>query len=176
MIINFPFSKTYKHKCPDGTIRIIHRNVDNAFPLFIQTAKSKTNADIQGIKGVKGRLSTEHQTKIEGVLYELNEMNSSLMMKFRSAYILFQSNPCGSHETFSVEILKINNEHHSMMILRTKIKGLLDLAGNNNIEALSVYKGILKLIEDFKASETAVIEIEANRDLMRNLMEDNDGK
>jgi hypothetical protein len=173
MIINFPFSKTFKHRCPDGTIRIIHRNVDTAFPLFIETANNKTNINLDGIKGFKGKIKNDYKTKIEGVLYELNEMNSSLMMKFRSAYILFQSNPCSSYEIFTSEIMKINSEHQNLMVLRTKIKGLIDLAGNNSIEEKSLSSGILKLIEEYKAPEKAKDEIKKNRKLMAKLMKSN---
>jgi hypothetical protein len=165
--MNFFWSKTYTHTCPDGSTRIIHRNIDKAFPLHIQTADHKTNFDFKGIKGLKGKLSRDYKSKIEGVLFELNDLNSSLMMKFRSAYVLLQTNPCGGYEIFSNEILKINNEHHDMLVLRTKIKGLIDLAGDNKVQALELYNGIVKLIDDFKAPATASLEIEFIRGLMQ---------
>jgi len=176
MIINIPFSKTYKLRCPDGSIRIVHRNVDTACPLYIKSFQNKLKTEINLLKRIKGKISNDYQTKIEGVLVELNEMNGYLMMKYRSAYLLYQANPCQGYGSYSNETLKINDEHHKLMVLKSKIKGLIDLTGNNNIEALSLYKGMLKLIEDYKVVDTAIEEIEANRNIMKNLKGNKDGE
>jgi hypothetical protein len=47
MIINWPFSKTYKIKCPDGTIKTVYRNIDHAFPLFIPGWQADIAADVK---------------------------------------------------------------------------------------------------------------------------------
>src|SRR5436189_4690054 len=108
------FSKTYKHKCPDGTVRIIHKNMDDAFPLSVMDKKESVNADLASKKLGTAKLKTEYESKIKGLLFNINEQNQSLMINFRFAYAAFQADPCGNNafitrqaEQFSVGQQKI---------------------------------------------------------------------
>lgn len=96
-----PFSKTYVIKCPDGTTRIIYKNVDKAFPLCIPGWQGKMGATIEAVKGEPANLNAEYQTQIQGLLYSLDELNQSLMMTFRAAYVSYQSNPCQNTASFN---------------------------------------------------------------------------
>lgn len=171
--MNFFWSTTYERKCPDGNTRIIHKKIDTAFPLFIKGNNSKTSVDLDALKKVKGKLSHEHQSKLDGTLFELNEMNNTLMMKFRSAYSLFQANPCGGYDRFANEILKINNEHHRLSLIKTKMKMVVDMA--NSISPELMFKQIISILDEAFVVETATIEIEANRNLMKNIKDQNHG-
>ncbi|HSG38916.1 MAG TPA: hypothetical protein VLE27_04695, partial [Thermoanaerobaculia bacterium] len=87
MIINWPFAKTYRVRCPDGTVKTLHRNVDDAFPLFIPGWQGNVDAELKALEAIPARLRAKYETKIQGLLYRLDELNQSLMMNFRGAYV-----------------------------------------------------------------------------------------
>jgi hypothetical protein len=166
------FSRKEKHVCPDGTVRYTHRNADAAFPLYIANTDKKSSGELKGLKGISTKISKEDKTKIQETLYALDDFNNTLMLKFRSAYVLFETNPCAGYQTFSDEILKINSDHQKMLVLKTKISLYVGMSGNLPFEVLS--NGILKLMEDYNVAEYSSTAIHENRDLMKKLKNQND--
>jgi hypothetical protein len=166
------FSRKEKHICPDGTVRYTHKNVDAAFPLFIANADKKSSGELKGLKGISTKFSKENKTKIQETIYALDDLNNTLMLKFRSAYVLYEANPCAGYQTFSSEILKINDDHQKMIVLKTKISVFVSMSGDIPFEVLS--NGILKLMEDYNLVEYSSTAIHENRDLMKKLKNQND--
>ena len=92
----WPFWRTSKHKCPDGTTVIIHRNVDDAFPLYIPGWKGNLDANAQTHGNLASAgLKAEYASMVQGLLFGLNELNQSLMLMFRGAYVAFLT-PAGT--------------------------------------------------------------------------------
>jgi hypothetical protein len=77
-------SWTYEHQCPDGTVRIVYKNVDDAFPLFIPGWNGNVESNLETIKGAQINIKAEYAAKIQGVLYSLDELNQSLMISIRT--------------------------------------------------------------------------------------------
>jgi hypothetical protein len=55
VFFNWPFSKTYRVKCPDGSVKSVYRHVDDAFPLYIQGWQGDFNAEIKAMEAGGGR-------------------------------------------------------------------------------------------------------------------------
>ena len=89
----WPLSKTYKVKSPDGHVKTVYRNVDDAFPLFIPGWKANINAAGKFLERLSGEIRAEYSTAIHGMLFALDELNQGLMMTFRAAYIVYQNDP-----------------------------------------------------------------------------------
>jgi hypothetical protein len=162
------FSGTYKHTCKDGTVRFIHRNVDKAFPLALKEQQKRFNADLNVQRKASAKLHSTHTEKIQGLLFNISDQNENLMMTLRSAYIGFQSNPCGGDGFFQRYIERVNQEHHRLMQLKTQITGLIAIAKecpNNSEKILSMYLDIVGKISGKEIAEAAVAEIEANRNI-----------
>ena len=161
----WPFSKTYKHKCPDGTTKIVYKNINDAFPLFIPGWEGKATNNAKAIEGVSVSMDAEYATKIQGLLYDLNEWNQSLMMTFRSAYAHFQSDPCSNNAFFQRQVEKIIDDQHRLTTLDVQIKGLVrlvELNPNNPEHFLQIYCQIINQIGG-KSPEVTSLEIAENR-------------
>jgi hypothetical protein len=158
------FSKTFKHKCPDGSVRIIHKDVDHAFPLFIPGFTTKLNGNLEAFTGNKANLSAEYENKIQGLLYGLDELNHGLMMMFRSTYLVYQSDPCANNDFFQRQIEKIIHEQNRMTALRFQVRGLISLASENSDhnEIMTVYLEIISSL-GIKKGDQAATEITENR-------------
>ena len=50
----FPFWRTYKVRCRDGSVKTVYRDVNDAFPLFISGSDGKVIASADVLKKVKG--------------------------------------------------------------------------------------------------------------------------
>lgn len=89
-----PFFKSYTVDCGDGTTREVIKNVDDAFPLDVRTkqavANVKANAETIGEVDISGGV----RSVIEGLLFEIDDRNSSHMIEFRAAYVAYQAEPC----------------------------------------------------------------------------------
>jgi hypothetical protein len=71
MVINWPFSRTYKHKGKDGTIRIGHKNVDDAIPLSVRDREGSVAAGVGAKELATAKANAKHASKIKGLLFDL---------------------------------------------------------------------------------------------------------
>jgi hypothetical protein len=93
LLINWPFSKSYRVRCPDRTVKTIYRNIDDAFPLYIPGWKGDVRADIKAMEQATANVAAAYETKIQGLLYSLDDRNQSLMT-FRTVYLAYIADPC----------------------------------------------------------------------------------
>jgi hypothetical protein len=159
-------------KCPDGTTRIIYKNIDKAFPLHIPGWDGKINASIEAIKGSPANLAAEYQSKIQGLLFSLDELNQNLMLEFRTVYISFQSNPCKNSDSFERQVEKMIHEQTRLTQLRIQIRGLTELAEmhpDNREQIIHIFKNIVHQIGGKEIAEAASEEISEAREEMKKL-------
>src|SRR5690348_9057387 len=128
MWFDFMFSSTYKHKCTDGSVRLIHKNVDKAFPLALKEQQKQFNADLEAQKKASLKLNSEYTERIQGLLFSISEQDESLMVNLRCAYIGFQTNPCGGDGFFQRQVERVIEEQNKFMKLKTQITGLIAIA------------------------------------------------
>jgi hypothetical protein len=166
MGINWPWSKQRDIRCPDGTTRIIYKNIDDACPLFIPGFKTDITADISGLDELSGKLGAKYETDVKGLLFSLNEQNQSLMMSFRTVYLTFASNPCGSDQFFQREIQKLLDEQRKIAELKLKINALIQLALRVPIDSnqiTMIYKEIASVLGGPAVASAASLEINEAR-------------
>ena len=174
MLINWPFSKRYHIHCPDGTIKTVYKNVDNAFPLFIPGWKGDIGADIKGLEQASANVRATYEGKIQGLLFSLDDRNQSLMMTFRGIYMVYTSDPCSGSGFFERQVAKLLEEQHRLFVLRTEIQALIELAKNHPERGdliLSLFHSVVERLGGKSISEAAALEIAESRAIAKEWIE-----
>src|SRR5258705_9559056 len=80
-------------------------------------------------------------TKIQGLLFSLDELNQSLMMNFRGAYLAFATDPCGNARyaprKFIMRLWLRSEEHTS------ELQSLRHLVCRLLLEKKKIYKNVV---------------------------------
>ena len=122
------FWKTYKVRCPDGSLKTVYRNIDDAFPLYIPGWKAGVAATAKvGGKG-SGELKGEYAAAMQGMLVALDEFNRGLMMKFRSAYVVYKSDPCCDNGFLQREVEKALDDHRRLQAAKMQLDAAIEFA------------------------------------------------
>lgn len=169
-VINLPFTKRYRVKCPDGSIKIIYKKVDEAFPLFIPGWKGDITADIKAFEQVPASVKAAYESKIQGLLFSLDDRNQSLMITFRTVYLLYMSDPCSNGPLFARQIEKIVEEQRQLALLKIRIGAFIELvkAQPKAGEAiLLAFNDIVQELGGGQIGDAAAIEIEGARRAVR---------
>ena len=167
MLINWPWSKTYTHKCPDGGIIIIHKNIEYALPLAIKDVNSSINTDIKAKGQAVAKLKAEYASKVTGLLYNIDEQNKSLLLSFRLSYLAFQSNPCDDKGFLKRQAELLTEGQQRLIELKMKISGLITLAETFPSEPdkiLPVYNDILTQMSGINVTEAVKLALKENRE------------
>lgn len=173
MLINWPWSRTYDVRCPDGSTRTVYRNIDHACPLFISGWKADVSADLKGVGELSGDAKAKYETQIHGLMFSLNEQNQSLMMSFRTVYLAFMTNPCGNDGFFQRELEKLLDEQRRISALKLQIAALLQLiaASPNDTDKLTeIFGDIAARTGGTAIASAASLEIAETRAIARSLV------
>jgi hypothetical protein len=126
------FGKTRKHKCPDGSVRHVFKNPEDAFPLHTTNSSRKFGATAKTLEDLQGgnvELSAGVRKQVAGLLVELDRANRSLLADFRATYVVYSSNPCGLDkylETRIDRIMRSENQLRQMEMETDRLNTLLD--------------------------------------------------
>lgn len=156
-----PFSPTYTVKCPDGIKKILYKKVEDAFPLFIEGWEANVSTKIKKEALINGELDGSYKTKVDGLLYGLDEINNGMMLSFRSAYIGYQTDPCTNNSFLLTQIEKINEEQRRLRALKMQILGYVEMVKNNtdNTESIAeLYNDLIHKIGSPNLSNTGVLD------------------
>lgn len=123
-----PFAKTYKLTCPDKSVRIIYKNVNDAFPLFIEGWEANLAGKVKEESGIEANIVGEYKTKIDGILVALDQFNSSIMMDFRVAYVIFTGDPCRAIDRFERMVQNVMEKRDFIRELKILLDSLITLA------------------------------------------------
>jgi len=123
-ILNWPWSKTRRVNCKDGTCRDIYKNPDEAFPLFTRDLSTNITAQVEMLKELSIEVSADIQRLIAGFFYHIDEINRSLQLLFRTVYIMYGTNPCFLDEWMANQVEKIIAEEIKMRdsILKLRVR------------------------------------------------------
>src|SRR5258708_2102114 len=121
-------SATFKHRCPDGSERLVYRNVDDAFPLYVSGWKAGAASSVSEFMGSRLDLRAEYEKHIYGLLVSINDRNSSIAMDFRVAYNVYQTSPCTQDEFFARRIAIMLDEKTRIENLWLRLRALITLA------------------------------------------------
>lgn len=123
----WPFGKTYTHKCPDGSIAIIHRDINTLFPLGLRdydaSAKAGGKVDEFGSLNV----DLKYKSGVKSVLVAIDELNGSYIFDCRSAYSTYLTDPCGKREFLERATDRIRESRHRLVGLRMRVNALIEV-------------------------------------------------
>jgi hypothetical protein len=94
-------------KCPDGSKKVVYKNLDDAFPLIIKDWYTNWEVVIDFLKGLDAGVRAEVGKQLSGQMFELDSHNKSMQMSFRAAYVLYIADPCANHERFAKTVKNI---------------------------------------------------------------------
>jgi hypothetical protein len=157
-IIRSLFSHTYEVRCPDGTARILHHDIDKAFPLVVRGSDTHMKTELNALKKASAKLDVENKSKIHALLYDFSDFNESLMVEFRSAYLVFQSNPCANADFFSSQVQTMIAEQARLKGIKLKIRAYIELVKLNPTNSTIIidrYIGIVDELGGVKSISTA---------------------
>ena len=149
----WPFAKTRKIKCPDGSERIIFKNPDDAFPLYIKDWSARFKATVKALTEVQGSLSSEFKRQIGGFFFELDSSNLSMQSKFSAAYKTYlASDPCKADGWLRKRIREIMEEESTLRRLEFEIKKMESL-GNQGLNEQAIEQAMAEALNRLSKSE-----------------------
>jgi hypothetical protein len=155
--------KTYKHPCPDGSLKIVYRSIDDAFPLALKHVGTRLALDLAKLSEIGGQVGAEYRESIAGLLYSLDDLNQSLMMNFRAVYAAYQSDPCANAEFLARQVGKIVEETQRHTEIQVRISGLIGLAqtdGGKRDEMLALFRELVLEVGGSTVGLAAASEVE----------------
>ncbi|MBF0611028.1 MAG: hypothetical protein G8345_09665 [Magnetococcales bacterium] len=169
----FSFLKTRKIKCPDGTVRIVYNRIEDVFPLYIKGWQGEVNFKIKDDDGANGEISAKYKSIVDGLLFQLDELNSSIIVNFHAYYTAYSTNPCGGDGYFrdKVDGLVIKNEE--LKALKVQINGLIALAKTSQNSTSSFLNAYKKIITTYGLPPSPLLsasEITQSRNNMKELL------
>ena len=172
--MTWPFFRTYTVKCPNGHVKTVYRNVDDAFPLFIPGWKANLTAAGKVLDKVSAEMKGEYATAIHGLLFALDDLNQGLMMTFRAAYIVYQNDPCEHSAFFEREVAKLLDEQRRLRALKVQIDGLIELAKlqpANSVDFAKVLANVVDRMGTLMLPEVTADRVEQARQIAHKMTE-----
>jgi len=159
-----PFSKTIKIRCPDGSFRTVQKNIDDALPLYIPGWKGSADGKVSGKGEITGSIGGSYETRIQGLVFSLNETNDSLMFFFRAAYVSYMSDPCTNSKSFDIRIERIIEESNKQKRISIGLRNLRELSEKDPVKAGQLYQSLIDQLGGANVAEGATMEIlESNK-------------
>lgn len=143
----WPFSATYKIKCPQGHFAIVYRDIDKALPLYIKNNDLSANLKAKAAELGDVELSAASKSIVSDLLYAIDQRNSSQIMDFRNAYLSFLSDPCGKSEFLARIVTRIMEGRENLeqkTIQAQTFLSAIKSAPENASELISAYFPLLK--------------------------------
>ena len=137
-----------KVKCQDGSERIVLKNPDDAFPLAHKKLLAKIHTEVKALAQLQVDADADVRELIAGFLFQIDEINSSLIIHLRSAYVVFSTNPCEMDKWLAKEVEKIIKEETKMRNTLNKLR--LKISRGQEIKD-AVSKAMAELASDKKA-------------------------
>lgn len=143
-----PFQTKKTIKCPDGTTRIIYRYAKDAFPFEVFDTKSKSEINTKMPDVADLNVSGEYAHTLNALLMKIDETNSSLMMLFRAAYVVFEANPCQNDEDFKSEVRDIRLGDQKNTLLKLKYDALLKIISQAPNDTVQINRILSEIAEE----------------------------
>jgi len=120
--------EVYKVRCPDGRKLAVHRDINTAFPLFLPNLVASGKGTLQDLAGNSVELGAELRKGVDGLLFQLNELNDTVMVNFRVVYATYQADPCANSSFLARKVDEMTADLQRLSAIRLELKSLVDLA------------------------------------------------
>lgn len=161
--------KQRRVKCHDGRTQWIFRNPEDAFPLQLTGFKAGIKADLKALQEVAATLSGEYVQQLQGLLYSLDNQNQSLMMSFRTYYIVYAANPSQTtHERLEARCDALIQRQQALTDARIHLQSLIQLAqSGRDAEYSELFRAIVDRVggRSFAGAVAARLEIRESREI-----------
>jgi hypothetical protein len=157
------FWRTYRVRCKDGSYKLVYKNVDDLYPLHVRDQRSTIEADVKTLEA-EGKLKSEELSTVKGLLFRLGTLNGNIIVDLRSAYTVYQSDPCANAAYYRRAVERISEDQRRMNDLRMKIESLIQLAqatqGNAQAEHFaSLYSQIVRTLDMPQAARQEIAQL-----------------
>lgn len=140
------FFQKKKIKCPDGSVRFVYRNIDQAFPIHLRDVQSSLSAKL-GVDGLaEGAAENKYASDVKALLFHIDETNKSLMLEFRSAYIAYEIHPCANWEKFDSSVREIRSVAQRTAQLKIKVRLMIECMKEGGASKQSTIDMVLREI------------------------------
>ncbi len=102
--------------------------MDDAIPLSVRDREGGVAAAISAKELATAKVNAKHASKIKGLLFDLDELNQSLMMDFRIVYVAYMTDPCGNAGLLNRQVETTLREKARFQMIRLQIRALIELA------------------------------------------------
>jgi len=146
--MQWPFSKTRKIRCPDGSERIVFKSADDAFPLFARDWSANLKATTETLRELEASLDLELQQHIAGFIFQIDEVNRTMQLKFRAVYIVYLNDPCGQLGWLRQRVKEIIEDESMLRRIRmetAKIKCLIALGLDKQAIRQAIEEAVARL-------------------------------
>ncbi|MGD0733880.1 MAG: hypothetical protein ABR976_01990 [Terracidiphilus sp.] len=151
----------------------MYKNVDDAFPLYIQGWQGNVSGSARGsaipdVGNLEAKLNATYATKIQGLLFAIDELSQTVVINFRAIYLAFQTDPCSNGDFFVRQVAKLVSEQQQISRWRIQVGGLIELARNRPDETeriLTIFKEIAGGVGGAPAVEAIRLEIVEAREI-----------
>lgn len=159
MSFKWPFFRTRKIKCPDGTIRIVHKDIDDLFPLSISDNTSSLNGGLKIPEGLEANIGADLTKAIKGVLFSIDGNNSSLILDQRAAYTGYATNPCEKADWYQRQIEDLSTRRHRLQEQERLLGALLSLADSPMADKTELLGILSQLVDKLPPDQAALITV-----------------
>lgn len=156
MSFKWPFFRTRKIRCPDGTVRIVHKDIDDLFPLSISDHAVKADGGLKIPESLEANIGAELAKAIKGVLFSIDGNNNSLILDQRAAYTGYAASPCEKADWYQRQIQDLSTRRHRLQEQERLLGALLSLADSPMADKTELL-GILSQLVDKLPPDQAVL-------------------
>lgn len=159
MAFKWPFFRTRKVVCPDGTTRIVHKDIDDLFPLSIANESSKFNGGFKVPEALEANVGVEISKAIKGVLFSIDGNNNSLILDQRAAYTGYSANPCGKGDWYQRQIEDLSSRRHRLQEQERLLGALMSLADSPMADKAELFSILAQLVDKLPPDQAAMITV-----------------
>ena len=144
-----PFSKFDIVKCPGDSDKRVYKNPNDAYPLAIKAYEANISAKTSSVLTNSARISGKFRKKVAALLVDLGQNDGTLIIDYRAAYVVFQSDPCKYSDYLVWKTNLISAEHQRLKRLNLKIRAFMELANDRNTSSPEKLAADIKTLENF---------------------------
>ena len=174
-----PFVSEYTIKCKDGSVKILYKKVEDAFPLHIQDKETSYSSKLSIPESVEANIEGTHLSNLKALIFHIDDLNGDIMLKFRGAYVNYKSDPCNGQARYDDQTTGIIENHQRLRTGQVQIQALLAMinaSGSVTQECIDKFLEIVdKMGNDIPpliAADAAAARIEQSREIAKDITGD----